>query len=974
VILAPVVLALAEQPTLEDFGNDVWWIVLVKIVGVFAVLVLMTLFAIVFERKGRRPHAAALRPQPGRAARVTAEPRRRAEAGVQGRHHAALADKPVYFLAPVIATIPAFLAFSVIPLGPWSASSASAPRCSSRTPPSACSSCWPARPWGSTASSSAAGPPGSTYPLLGSLRSAAQMISYEIAMGLSIVAVFLYAGSMSTSEIVAAQADGNPVSFFGLEFTGPGWFAVLLPVSFVIYVIAVVGRPTGAVRPARGRERAGRRLPHRVLVAEVRAVLPRRVHQHGHRLGAGRDAVPRRLAGTVADLDLGRRQLRLVAAAVVLPQGRRRAVRLHLAARHAAPGCATTSSCASGGRCWSRPRWSGSSRRHSAPSPARPPMSTGQVALFFGCPDRAAGAARLLLVASRATGHRSAEEAARRVTDRPEPEAEVCCRRAAAARAARPSRPRAVPVRRWTSPCRPPAAARRVPSRARGPSRGRRGQQRPPCRRQQPAAPPPGHRRGPAMPDGPTTAAGRGLAGRRAARSSGPAATAVATRPRRSLLPRPGRASGHLAPDVKKVTTEQYPERPRSPSRATTAARAQPAPRRLEKCIGCELCAWACPADAIYVEGADNTEDERYSPGERYGRVYQINYLRCIFCGLCIEACPTRSLTMSNDFELADDNRQDLIYTKEQLMAPLLPAWRRRRTRCGSATTRRRTTCATRSRARPPSRSRWSGMTDVVISTGEAVVFWILGPLALAGALGMVFSRNAVHSALWLVTTMLSLGVFYVVQSAPFLGAVQIIVYTGAIMILFLFVLMLVGRDSSDSVVEDAARPAGGGTVLGVGFAALVGAGIARATRDTRARGCPGCAGAAPATSSRSPSCCSPATCSPSRSPARCLITAAVGAMVLAHIEREPGSRQSQKSFAARFLTDRPQTLTRPRLFSARANSVATGALLPDGSTAEDSLANAWRPGRSTRSPPTGRAQLGSPDAALGTTTPEDRA
>src|SRR3712207_9085077 len=96
-------------------------------------------------------------------------------------------------------------------------------------------------------------------------------------------------------------------------------------------------------------------------------------------------------------------------------------------------------------------------------------------------------------------------------------------------------------------------------------------------------------------------------------------------------------------------------------------------PDGVEKCAGYDLCAWACPADAIYVEGGDNTEDERYSPGERYGRVYQINYLHCIFCGLCIEACPTRSLTMSNDFELADDNRADLIYTKEQLMAPLLP-------------------------------------------------------------------------------------------------------------------------------------------------------------------------------------------------------------------------------------------------------------------------------------------------------------
>ena len=78
-------------------------------------------------------------------------------------------------------------------------------------------------------------------------------------------------------------------------------------------------------------------------------------------------------------------------------------------------------------------------------------------------------------------------------------------------------------------------------------------------------------------------------------------------------------------------------------------------------------------ADAIYVEGADNTEDARYSPGERFAAVYQINYLRCIFCGLCIEACPTRSLTMTNEYELADDSRQDLIFTKTRLLAPLLP-------------------------------------------------------------------------------------------------------------------------------------------------------------------------------------------------------------------------------------------------------------------------------------------------------------
>jgi NADH-quinone oxidoreductase subunit I len=124
----------------------------------------------------------------------------------------------------------------------------------------------------------------------------------------------------------------------------------------------------------------------------------------------------------------------------------------------------------------------------------------------------------------------------------------------------------------------------------------------------------------------------------------------------------------------KKVYTQQYPfevfpTAPRYHGRHVLNRH----PDGLEKCVGCELCAWACPADAIYVEGGDNTEDMRFSPGERYGKIYQINYLRCIFCGLCIEACPTRSLTMSNEYELALDNRQDLIYTKEQLMAPLLP-------------------------------------------------------------------------------------------------------------------------------------------------------------------------------------------------------------------------------------------------------------------------------------------------------------
>jgi NADH-quinone oxidoreductase subunit I len=127
----------------------------------------------------------------------------------------------------------------------------------------------------------------------------------------------------------------------------------------------------------------------------------------------------------------------------------------------------------------------------------------------------------------------------------------------------------------------------------------------------------------------------------------------------------------------RKVLSEEYPEGPKGKGPVPTAPRYHGRHQLnrwadgLEKCIGCELCAWACPADAIYVEGADNTDEARFSPGERYGRVYQINYLRCIFCGLCIEACPTRALTMTNEYELAEHTREATIFTKDQLLAPL---------------------------------------------------------------------------------------------------------------------------------------------------------------------------------------------------------------------------------------------------------------------------------------------------------------
>jgi NADH-quinone oxidoreductase subunit I len=91
----------------------------------------------------------------------------------------------------------------------------------------------------------------------------------------------------------------------------------------------------------------------------------------------------------------------------------------------------------------------------------------------------------------------------------------------------------------------------------------------------------------------------------------------------------------------------------------------------LEKCIGCALCAAACPADAIFVEASENTDEERYSPGERYASTYEINMLRCIFCGFCEDACPTEAIVLEQNYELSFYDRESAIYTKDMLIVPV---------------------------------------------------------------------------------------------------------------------------------------------------------------------------------------------------------------------------------------------------------------------------------------------------------------
>ncbi|MEV6931840.1 NADH-quinone oxidoreductase subunit NuoH [Dactylosporangium sp. NPDC051485] len=237
---------LAAYGNLDQFGKDPWWLVLAKVIVIFAFLVVMTLFAIWYER--RVVARMQVRPGPNRNGpfgllQSLADGLKLAfKEDIMPR----LADKVVFFFAPVVSTVTAFTAFSVIPFGPSvSIFGTHTPLQLTDIPVAvllvlACSSMGI---YGIVLGGWASG---STYPLLGGLRSSAQMISYEVAMGLSIVSVFLVSGTMSTSQIVAAQAGNGTAEVFGMQWHLPAWYGVLLIPSFLIYFTSAVGETNRA--------------------------------------------------------------------------------------------------------------------------------------------------------------------------------------------------------------------------------------------------------------------------------------------------------------------------------------------------------------------------------------------------------------------------------------------------------------------------------------------------------------------------------------------------------------------------------------------------------------------------------------------------------------------------------------------------------------------------------------------------------
>ena len=211
-----------------------------------------------------------------------------------------------------------------------------------------------------------------------------------------------------------------------------------------------------------------------------------------------------------------------------------------------------------------------------------------------------------------------------------------------------------------------------------------------------------------------------------------------------------------------------------------------------ERCVACNLCAVACPVDCIALQA---TEDEH---GRRYPEFFRINFSRCIFCGYCEEACPTYAIQLTPDFEMGEFHRKNLVYEKQDLLIdgpgkyPDYNYWRWRESRS-----------AAKIRARPHTKRRLSTSALCCRETLMELAFYIAGAVAVLSTVLMLTRLNVVHALLYLIVSLLGVAVVFYRARRPFVAALEVIIYAGAIMVLFVFVVMMLNLGEHAAETEE---------------------------------------------------------------------------------------------------------------------------------------------------------------------------